>query len=159
MTIQAVIFDAFGTLMKIQDGSHPYRQLMKIGKAQGRRSRPDDASVLMKSPITLTQAAAHLGITASPEQLSALETVLADEIAAIEAYPDGLEAVKLLQEQGIRIGVCSNLAFPYRQAVLRCYWILSHAGSIQIQQPQGLRDEIQQRLRAALELHEQVPMS
>lgn len=83
MTIQAVIFDAFGTLMKIQDGSHPYRQLMKIGKAHGRRSRPDDASVLMKSPITLTQAAAHLGITASPEQLSALETVLADEIAAV----------------------------------------------------------------------------
>ncbi len=121
MTIQAVIFDAFGTLMKIQDGSHPYRQLMKIGKANGRRSRPDDASVLMKFPITLTQAAAHLGITASPEQLSALETVLADEIAAVEAYPDGLEAVKLLQEQGIRIGVCSNLAFPYRQAVLRCY--------------------------------------
>lgn len=124
MTIQAVIFDAFGTLIKIQDGSHPYRQLMKIGKAHGRRPRPDDASFLMKSAITLTQAAAHLGITASPEQLSTLETVLAEEIAAVEAYPDGLEAVKLLQEQDIRIGVCSNLAFPYRQAVLRCYPML-----------------------------------
>ena len=122
MTIQAAIFDAFGTLIKIQDGAHPYRQLMKIGKAHGRRPRTDDASVLMKSAITLTQAAAHLGITASPEQLSTLETVLADEIAAVEAYPDGLEAVKLLQEQGIRIGVCSNLAFPYRQAVNWSNW-------------------------------------
>lgn len=107
--------------MKIQHESHPYRQLMKIGKAHGRRPRPDDASALMKSPITLTEAAAYLGVSANPEQLSTLETVLAEEIAAVEAYPDGLEAVKLLQEQSIRIGICSNLAFPYRQAVLRCY--------------------------------------
>ncbi len=121
MTIQAVIFDAFGTLLKIQHGTHPYRQLMKIGKANGWRPRPDDASVLMKYPITLTQAAARLGITASREQLTTLEALLADEVASVEAYPDGLEAVKLLQKQGIRVGVCSNLAFPYRQTVLRCY--------------------------------------
>lgn len=36
---------------------------------------------------------------------------------------------------------------------------LIRALSIQVQQPLGLRDEIQQRLRAALELHEQAPDS
>lgn len=35
------------------------------------------------------------------------------------------------------------------------WWILSHAGSIQIQQPQELRAEIYQRLQTALGLHSQ----
>lgn len=34
------------------------------------------------------------------------------------------------------------------------WWILSHAGSIQIRKPKRLRDEISQRLRAALDLHQ-----
>lgn len=34
------------------------------------------------------------------------------------------------------------------------WWVLSHAGAIQVHKPQGLRDEITQRSRAALELHE-----
>jgi predicted DNA-binding transcriptional regulator YafY len=33
------------------------------------------------------------------------------------------------------------------------WWILSHAGSIQIRKPKQLRDEITQRLKSALELH------
>ncbi|QOZ97711.1 hypothetical protein Pstu14405_21390 [Stutzerimonas stutzeri] len=49
MPVKAVIFDAFGTLLRIQDGRHPYRQLLTIGRANGRRPRPDDASVLMES--------------------------------------------------------------------------------------------------------------
>lgn len=34
------------------------------------------------------------------------------------------------------------------------WWILSHAGSIQVRHPLALRDEVLQRLRTALELHE-----
>lgn len=121
MPVQAVIFDAFGTLLRIQDGRHPYRQLLTIGKANGRQPKPDDASVLMEIPMTLTQAAAHLEIPASPEELDFLELVLAQEIAAIEPYPDGPPAVQSLQRMDVRVGVCSNLAFPYREAILRCY--------------------------------------
>ncbi|MFT5032156.1 MAG: FMN phosphatase YigB (HAD superfamily) [Bacteroidia bacterium] len=121
MPVHAVIFDAFGTLLRIQNGRHPYRQLLAIGRENGRRPRPDDASVLMEIPLTLTQAAAQLEIPASPEQLEFLERVLAHEIAAIEPFPDGPLAVQLLQRMDVRVGVCSNLAFPYREAVLRCY--------------------------------------
>ena len=35
------------------------------------------------------------------------------------------------------------------------WWILSHSGSIQIRKPSYLRDEITQRLKSALELHQQ----
>lgn len=120
--IAAVIFDAFGTLLKIQGGRHPYRSLLKIGIEQGRRPRQDDALVLMSEPLeTLAAAAKRLGITANPDQLAELEQVLADEVAGIEPYQDGLEAVARLQARGVRVAVCSNLASPYRAAVRAHY--------------------------------------
>lgn len=118
---RAVIFDAFGTLLKIQGGRHPYRRLLRIGQANGRRPRPDDAHVLMQEPLTLTQAADRLGIRVKLDELAELEQLLAAEVAGIEPYADGLEAVALLHREGIRIGVCSNLAYPYREAILRHY--------------------------------------
>lgn len=117
----AVIFDAFGTLLRIQGGQHPYLRLLKIGQARGRRPQADDINVLMQQPLTLSAAAHFLGIQATPDELTALEQVLADEVASIEPYQDGLHAVRLLQSRGVRIGVCSNLAYPYASAIRRCY--------------------------------------
>ncbi|WP_455230433.1 HAD family hydrolase [Geopseudomonas aromaticivorans] len=117
----AVIFDAFGTLLKIQGGQHPYLQLLKLGKSRGRSPRTDDIDVLMQQPLTLSGAAQFFGIQAAPDELAVLEQVLADEIERIESYPDGVAAVRLLQSRGIRVGVCSNLAFPYSRAIRRCY--------------------------------------
>ena len=118
---RAVIFDAFGTLLKIQGGRHPYRSLLKLGPRNGRRPRPNDAHVLMQEPLTFSQAATRLGIRVTRNELADLEQLLADEVAGIEPFEDGLEAVALLKQQGIRVGVCSNLAFPYREAILRHY--------------------------------------
>ncbi len=118
----AVIFDAFGTLLKIQRGRHPYRTLLKIGVDHGRRPQPDDATVLMTEPLeNLAAAAIRLGITVKKSMLDELEQVLADEVAGIEPFSDGLEAVALLQSEGVRVAVCSNLATPYRQAIRKHY--------------------------------------
>ena len=118
----AVIFDAFGTLLKIQGGRHPYRRLLKIGVDQGRRPAPDDAHVLMTEPLeSLAAAAKRLGISVSQRELDDLEQMLAEEVSGIEAYPDGIEAVLLLQDRGVRVAVCSNLASPYRQAITKHY--------------------------------------
>ncbi len=121
LTSQAVIFDAFGTLLKIQNGRHPYRRLLKLGQSGGRRPRPDDAHVLMQEPLTLTEAAARLGINVKRSELYELEQLLADEVAEVEPFEDGLKAVELLTQQGIRVGICSNLAYPYRGAILKHY--------------------------------------
>lgn len=121
MPRHAVIFDAFGTLLKIQNGRHPYLLLLRLGQAYGRRPQPNDAHVLMQEPLTLAQAADRLNIKATQNELLYLETILAEEVAAIEAYSDGLEAVALLKKDGIRVGVCSNLAYPYREAILKHY--------------------------------------
>jgi FMN phosphatase YigB (HAD superfamily) len=116
-----VLFDAFGTLLKISKGVHPYRQLLKEGMRQGRRPQPDDLLVLMTQPLGLQQAADFFKIQISPAHLDDLQHALDLELARIEPFEDGLHAVELLQCEGVRVAVCSNLAMPYGDPVKRLY--------------------------------------
>ena len=116
---QAVIFDAFGTLLKIHEGRHPYRRLIKAGMAQGRRPQADDARRIMTQPWGLRETAQAFGIELSGALLGELEELLAAEVASIEPFPDALEAVELLQSAGLAVAVCSNLAMPYAPAIQR----------------------------------------
>lgn len=121
MQPRAVIFDAFGTLLRIGKGRHPYKQLIQLGVAQGRNPRPDDAWLLMSQPLDLAAAAARLGIEVSAQTLARLEQELRAELDDIEPFPDALEALALLKERGIRLALCSNLALPYAEAVRRWF--------------------------------------
>ncbi|WP_425338625.1 hypothetical protein [Pseudomonas batumici] len=62
MSVKFVLFDAFGTLVRIPNASPPYRQILKEGIRQGRRPRPDDLHHIMASPLSLSDAAEHFGI-------------------------------------------------------------------------------------------------
>ncbi|RRV10586.1 HAD family hydrolase [Pseudomonas sp. v388] len=119
MAYKVVIFDAFGTILKIQDGVHPYRQLLREGMKHGRRPRPDDAVRIMIFNGSLSACADALEIQIKPQRLAEIEAALEEEVAGIEAFEDALEAVELLREHHIPLGVCSNLAQPYAQAVRR----------------------------------------
>lgn len=119
MGSQAILLDAFGTILQMRNGKHPYRHLLKEGLRQGRHPRPDDVHLLMTLNGGLALAAEHLGIAVAPSRLAEIEEILEQEISSIEAFPDALEAVALLQEHGRQIAVCSNLAFPYGPAVKR----------------------------------------
>ncbi|RMV32861.1 hypothetical protein ALP12_200415 [Pseudomonas savastanoi pv. phaseolicola] len=57
MRYRAVLLDAFGTILQIKTGKHPYRQLLKEGLRNGRRPSPDDAKQLMTFNGGLSQAA------------------------------------------------------------------------------------------------------
>ncbi|WP_037009638.1 HAD family hydrolase [Pseudomonas sp. RL] len=119
LSSQAVIFDAFGTLLKIHEGSRPYRRLIKAGMAQGRRPQADDGRRIMTHPWGLRETAQAFGIELSGALQLELEDLLASEVASIEPFPDALEAVELLQSAGLAIAVCSNLAMPYAPALQR----------------------------------------
>ncbi|SOS36173.1 haloacid dehalogenase [Pseudomonas syringae group genomosp. 3] len=121
MRYQAVLLDAFGTTVQIGDGKHPYRLLLREGIRQGRRPKPDDAQALMKLNGGIPHAAEQLGIKVAPSRLAELQDILEEEVSGIEAFPDALEAVALLQEHGRLIAICSNLAFPYGVAVKRLF--------------------------------------
>ncbi|MEB0109410.1 HAD family hydrolase [Pseudomonas fluorescens] len=121
MPIPAVIFDAFGTLIKISKGSSPYRKILKIGIEQGRRPQPRDGEYILSLPMDLRQAADFFGISIDPSVMGCLESGLNRELADIQAYSDGIHAVRLLQDAGVKVAVCSNLAKPYAAAIERLY--------------------------------------
>lgn len=113
MKIAAVIFDAFGTLARITRPTHPYGQLLREGKRQGRSFRPDDMQTLMTHKLSISEAAARFGIQVSSDRLGLLEQALKAELASIEPFPDTLEAMAMLRAAGMRTAICSNLAMPY----------------------------------------------
>jgi FMN phosphatase YigB (HAD superfamily) len=110
MTINAVMLDAFGTLLKIQNGVHPCRQILQRGRKQGRRPQLDDAHTLMTRRLGLAEAADYFEVKVSTEDLQ-----------TIQAYPDAIDAVNLLKDADVRVAVCSNLAMPYGAAVRRAF--------------------------------------
>lgn len=128
MKYKAVLFDAFGTILRIKTATHPYRHLLKEGLRNGRQPRPDDAGALMMFNGGLSQAAAHLGIGITASRLAEIEEMLEAEVSSIEAFPDALEAVALLQKRKRLVAVCSNLAFPYGKAVARLFPTLDAYG-------------------------------
>lgn len=121
MPVTTAIFDAFGTLLRIREGTHPYRRILTLGIEQGRRPQANDAEVLMSAPMDLKESADFFGIQVKPHVMDQLEADLHNELASIEAYQDGIAAVAALQRAGIKVVVCSNLAQPYASAIKRLY--------------------------------------
>lgn len=121
MPYKTVLFDAFGTLLQISNGAHPYRQILKAGIRQGRRPTPDDLHALLTQTLDLQQAADYFGVKIEPDHMAEIQQALDAELANIQAFEDGLRAVEILQREGVRVAVCSNLAAPYAAPLKRLY--------------------------------------
>lgn len=110
--INAVCFDAFGTLVEITDKRRPFRVMLSEG-TKGRR-----ATDALTSPLGLRDIARDLAIEIGEARLSELEGDLAAECQSIRLRP-GIETIwASLRRAGLRIGVCSNLALPYAKPLL-----------------------------------------
>ncbi|WP_259369772.1 HAD family hydrolase [Pseudomonas juntendi] len=121
MNSKTAIFDAFGTVVRIGHRTNPYRQLLREGIKQGRRPHPGDAHLIMTLNLDLQDVAKHLGIHPSQSPMDEIETDLQGELDFIEAYPDAIKAIAMLQERGVALSICSNLAKPYGAAVKRLF--------------------------------------
>lgn len=121
MPVKFVLLDAFGTLLQIPKGRHPYRQILKEGIRQGRRPLPDDLRQILTHNLNLAQAAEQFGIKIQPAQMAEIQGDLEADLNSIEPYEDGLLAVERLQAEGIRVSIASNLASPYGNPVRRLY--------------------------------------
>jgi HAD superfamily hydrolase (TIGR01549 family) len=118
---KGVIFDAFGTLLQIRAGKHPFLQLIRHGRTCGRRPQSDDIRRIMCSRWTLRDTAEAVGIPVPELNMLKLEAVLREEVDAIEPYPEAQEAVELLRSNGFAVSVCSNLGLPYGDAIRRWF--------------------------------------
>ncbi|MEG8058705.1 HAD family hydrolase [Sphingomonas faeni] len=101
---RAVAFDAFGTLVHIGRKRHPFERLIRQA-----RDRAEALPSPMVQPIGLADYAAALGLPHPDAELGMLD----EELTTIALYPDTLDALGRVREQGVRIAVASNLALPY----------------------------------------------
>lgn len=115
--ITAIIFDAFGTIVRINQRTNPYRELIREGRRQGVELKLDSTRIAMTMNLSLDQLASELGISLTASKRDELHQKLGTEISSIESYPDAVEAISLLKSHGIKTGICSNLASPYGSKV------------------------------------------
>lgn len=75
----------------------------------------------MTRKLDLKRAADLFRISIEPDRLAEIESALRVKIDEMEVYEDELLVVKLLQQQGVRFGTCSNPAAPYSKTIKRLY--------------------------------------
>ena len=110
--IQAVCFDAFGTLVEITDKRGPFRTLLRESP-KGRRET--DALI---SPLDLSDLVREISIEIGEARLLELEHDLAAECRSVRLRP-GMDIIwSALRRAGVKIGICSNLALPYAEPLL-----------------------------------------
>ncbi len=107
--IRAIAFDAFGTLVDIQNHQRPLLPLMSWLRANSAEHRSDEYEWLMTREFNLAALAAGI----PEESASEITDRLAKETASIEPYPDARPALGTLKSRGYRLAICSNVITPY----------------------------------------------
>ncbi|WP_122286916.1 HAD family hydrolase [Pseudomonas syringae group genomosp. 3] len=115
--ISAIVFDAFGTVVQVRQRTNPYIELIREGRRQGVAISPGSTRLAMTTNLSFDELAFLLCIELSPSKRRGLNRDLERELSSIERYPDAFEAVSRLQNAGIKVGICSNLASPYGPVV------------------------------------------
>lgn len=110
---QVVVFDLFGTLINFGVQHHPFRQLLKWARENGRQVLPDDARTVMTINGGIDAISHGLGIKPPRELVQKIETQIEDELSSLTLFDDVIPTLNALQSRGIKIGLCSNLAQPY----------------------------------------------
>ena len=109
--LDAIIFDLYGTLLHLRQPSRAYRMLAAVPTRLSRLKIMQRA--LISPSLTLTAFAEEQGITG--DVVANAETVLAAELDSAEVFDDVLPCLKGLQNDGVRMGLLSNLASRYKR--------------------------------------------
>ena len=112
-----IVFDVFGTLVKIGERCFPYRNLMKWLKQNGRKPNPDDAKLIMSYNLDFIEFAMLLRTDIPKQLLKELKSDLNEELQSIVLYEDTLSTLEELKKLGFKLALCSNLAMPYGEVV------------------------------------------
>ena len=113
MTIRAVVFDAFGTLVHLGERRYPFRVLQTLLHAAGHIKQPTDAARIMTNDVGLAGTAAMFGVQLSVTDLAPIERDLQAELETVRLFPESAGVLEELAARGLKLGLCSNLAAPY----------------------------------------------
>lgn len=115
--VQAVVFDAFGTLVRIGTRLGPYRALQKVMANYGRPIQSDDAVMMMTTETGLAGIVQRCGVRVPVSKLAPIEEDLYRELSTIRLFDDAITAIIRVRRRGMKIAICSNLAAPYGAVV------------------------------------------
>lgn len=114
--IEAVCFDAFGTLVEIAEKRGAVRQLFKAvppGKRDELKYR------LMREPRSISDWMEVYVADADPMMVLDIYARELSEVASVTIRPSMSDIWALLRAKGLRLAVCSNLASSFGLAVRR----------------------------------------
>lgn len=112
--IEAVCFDAFGTLVEITDRQQAFRPLFKALTPDKRRELKHR---LMREDRPFTDWPKELGVEVDPYVLLDVLNRHLGEILSIRLRPNMAEVWAMLRSNGVRVAVCSNLSSDYVQSL------------------------------------------
>lgn len=116
-----IVFDAFGTLVKIGESRSPYRKLMKWLKSNGRKPSAQDAKIIMSNSVDIAQLSRLFGAELPEQLLKEINNDLELELSTIELYEDTVPTLQILKESSFKIALCSNLARPYGEQLRKIF--------------------------------------
>lgn len=107
--MKAVVFDAYGTLVRIVKKSNP-NPFKLIYDGKNEEFNP------LVSPITLEDYAKYYGVDES--KLTMANKALQRDLSSIKPFDESVDVIKILRNKGYKISVCSNLAQPYAKPIV-----------------------------------------
>ncbi|UIF85727.1 HAD family hydrolase [Cupriavidus sp. UYPR2.512] len=107
-TSRAIVFDAFGTLIRYTARPAPYERLLRLD------GQPVDRNSCLTRNVPMATLAIELGAS---DALDALEVDLADELSGLRLFPEVPDVLARARAAGLRMAVCSNLAQEYGPTV------------------------------------------
>lgn len=115
---QAVLFDCFGTLMEITYKAKPYGKMLEyIGKEWAKENKTLDkkhtAHFVMSQSVMLSQMFDDFNVPYNAQVMQECEAALYQELFSVKTFDDTNSTILNLQNQNIKVGMCSNLAMPY----------------------------------------------
>lgn len=111
--MQAIYFDAFGTLCEIREKRNPYKPILKAWPS----GVADAYQALMTRDSSPAELAKEAGCT--PEAILKMEEGIATEIASMYLYPEVPALLKIIKQRGLKWAIVSNLATPYAEPLLK----------------------------------------
>jgi len=109
-TPRAIVFDAFGTLIRYTIRLSPYRRLLN----DSRRPLERHAFLTQDVPLATLAMAAGMG-----SEMDSLASDLAKELQGLCLFSEAPSVLTKARAAGLRLAVCSNLAREYGPTVRR----------------------------------------
>ncbi len=106
----AIIFDLYGTLLRIPHDSRLFDKLAR----RAPHYRPAIEIALTANNPSLSVFATNIGLELQSD-IAQLELQLDDDIRKIQPFADAITTLHRLKEHGIKTAVISNLATPYKR--------------------------------------------